>query len=74
MPQTSTRSSSCRSSDSEHVPHRYINLKYCINVFHHREDIATAIRLTNNNRTAYTKILLLDHLFQTIQQTKQQLE
>jgi hypothetical protein len=71
MPRTSTRSSSCRSSDSEHIPHRYINLKYCMNVLHRQEDIATAIRLTNNDCIAYTEILLLNHLFQTIRQTKQ---
>jgi hypothetical protein len=45
-----------------------------MNVLHRREDIAIAIRLTNNNRTAYTEILLLYHLFQTIRQTEQQLE
>jgi hypothetical protein len=45
-----------------------------MNVLHRREDIATTILLTNNDCTAYTKILLLDHLFQTIQQTEQWLE
>jgi hypothetical protein len=45
-----------------------------MNILHHREDIATAIHLTNNNCTAYTEILLLNHLFQTIRQTEQQLE
>jgi hypothetical protein len=53
---------------------RYINLKYCMNALQRREDIATAIRLTNNDRTAFTKILLLDHLFQSIQQTEQRLQ
>jgi hypothetical protein len=71
MPRTSSASSSSRSSDSEHVPHHYINLKYCMNVLQRREDIATAIRLTNNNRTAYADIILLDHLFQAIRQTEE---
>jgi hypothetical protein len=66
MPRTSYMSSSSRFSDSEHVPYCYINLKYCMNVLQRREDIATAIRLTNNNRTAYADIVLLDHLFQAI--------
>jgi hypothetical protein len=66
MPHTSSASSSSRSSNSEHVPHRYINLKYCMNVLQRREDIATAIRLTNNNRTTYTDIVLLDHLSKAI--------
>jgi hypothetical protein len=39
-----------------------------------REDIATAINLTNNNRTAFTEIVFLDYLFQTIQQKERQLE
>jgi hypothetical protein len=38
------------------------------------EDIATAIWLTNNDHTAYTDILLLDHLFQSIQQTEEHLQ
>jgi hypothetical protein len=38
------------------------------------EDIATAIQLTNNDCTAYTDILLLDHLFQAIQQTEERLQ
>jgi hypothetical protein len=73
MPHASSASSSSRSSDSEHVPHRYINLKYCMNVLQRWEDIATAIRLTNNNRTAYADIVLLDHLFQAIRQTEEHL-
>jgi hypothetical protein len=73
MPRTSSASSSSRSSNSKHVPHRYINLKYCMNVLQRQEDIATAIRLTNNNRTAYADIVLLDHLFQAIQQTEERL-
>jgi hypothetical protein len=74
MPRTSTASSSQRSSDSKHFPHRYINLEFCMNAFLRREDIATAINLTNNNQTAFTEILFLDHLFHTIRQKEQQLE
>jgi hypothetical protein len=33
-----------------------------------------AINLTNNDRTAFTEILSLDYLFQTIQQKEKQLE
>jgi hypothetical protein len=45
-----------------------------MNALQRREDIATAIQLTNNDRTAYTDILLLDHLFQSIRQTKERLQ
>jgi hypothetical protein len=45
-----------------------------MNAFLQPEDIATAIRLTNNERSAFTEIICLDHLFQTIRQTEQQLE
>jgi hypothetical protein len=45
-----------------------------MNALSRREDIAIAIRLTNNKRAAFVKILFLDHLFQTIQQTEHQLE
>jgi hypothetical protein len=45
-----------------------------MNALSKREDIATAIRLTNNERAAFVEILFLDHLFQTIQQTEHQLE
>jgi hypothetical protein len=44
-----------------------------MNALQRREDIATAIRLTNNDCTAYTNILLLDHIFQAIQQTEERL-
>jgi hypothetical protein len=74
MPRASAASSSHCSFDSEHVPHQYINLKYCMNALQRQEDIATTIRLTNNDHTAFTKILLLDHLFQSIRQTKQHLQ
>jgi hypothetical protein len=39
-----------------------------------QEDIAMAINLTNNDRTALTKIVFLNYLFQTIQQKERQLE
>jgi hypothetical protein len=74
MPRASSASSSHCSFDSEHIPHRYINLKYCMNALQRREDITTAIHLTNHNRTMYTEILLLNHLFQSIQQTEQCLQ
>jgi hypothetical protein len=74
MPHTSTVSSSHCSSNSKHVPHRYINLEFCMNAFFRQEDIATAICLTNNERSAFTEIIFLNHLFQTIQQTEQQLK
>jgi hypothetical protein len=45
-----------------------------MNALQQREDIATAIRLTNNERATFVEILYLDHLFQTIHQTKRQLE
>jgi hypothetical protein len=70
MPRASSTSSSHCSFDSEHVPHQYINLKYCMNALQRQEDIATTICFTNNNRTVFTEILLLDHLFQSIRQTE----
>jgi hypothetical protein len=39
-----------------------------------QEDIAMAINLTNNDRTAFTEIVFLDYLFQTIRQKERQLE
>jgi hypothetical protein len=77
MPQissTSAASSSCCSHDSEHFPYRYINLDYCMNTLCRQEDIAMAINLTNNDRTAFTEIVFLNYLFQTIQQKEKQLE
>jgi hypothetical protein len=74
MPHTSTTSSSCCSASSEHVPHRYINLEFCMNALQQWEDIANAIWLTNNERSAFIQILFLNHLFQTICQIKCQLE
>jgi hypothetical protein len=68
MPRTSsasaTSSSRC-SNDSEHFPYRYIDLDHCMNTFH-RQDVAMAINLTNNDRTTFTEIAFLDYLFQTI--------
>jgi hypothetical protein len=66
MPQTSATSSSCRSTSFQHVPHQYINLEFCMNALQQREDIATAIHLTNNKRSTFIEILFLDHPFQTI--------
>jgi hypothetical protein len=74
MPCSSATSSIRCSVSSEHVPHRYINLEYCMNALSRQEDIATAIRLTNNKRATFVEILFLDHLFQTIQQMECQLE
>jgi hypothetical protein len=45
-----------------------------MNALSRQEDIATAIRLTNNKRATFIEILFLDYLFQTIYQTKCQLE
>jgi hypothetical protein len=45
-----------------------------MNTLQRREDIATAIRLTNNERAAFVEILFFNHLFQTIRQTERQLE
>jgi hypothetical protein len=39
-----------------------------------REDIVTAINPTNNDQTAFTEIVFLDYLFQTIRQKERQLE
>jgi hypothetical protein len=45
-----------------------------MNALNQREDIAMAINLTNNDRTAFTEIVFLDYPFQTIQQKERQLE
>jgi hypothetical protein len=77
MPQTSSTSaasSSRCSHDSEHFPYHYIDLNYCMNALCRREDIAIAINLTNNDRTAFTEIIFLNYLFQTIRQKEKQLE
>jgi hypothetical protein len=39
-----------------------------------REDIAMAINLTNKDQTAFTEIVFLDYLFQTIWQKERQLK
>jgi hypothetical protein len=66
-PSTSISSSSSRcSQDSEHFPYRHIDLKYCMKALNRRQDIAMAINLTNNDRTAFTEIVFLDYLFQII--------
>jgi hypothetical protein len=73
-PSTSTASSSRCSQDSEHFPYRHIDLEYCMKALGQQEDIVMAINLTNNDRTAFTEIVFLDYLFQTIQQKERQLE
>jgi hypothetical protein len=45
-----------------------------MNALQQWEDIATAVQLTDNNCTTYTDIILLDHLFQAIQQTEERLQ
>jgi hypothetical protein len=76
MPRTSsasaTSSSRC-SNDSEHFPYRYVNLEHIMNTFSQRENVATAINLAHNDRTAFTEIAFLDYLFQNIQRKEIQL-
>jgi hypothetical protein len=73
-PSTSVASSSCCSQDSEHFPYHHIDLEYYMKALCRREDIAMAINLTNNDQTAFTEIVFLNYLFQTIQQKERQLE
>jgi hypothetical protein len=74
-PSTSVSSSSSHcSQDSEHFSYRHIDLEYCMKALNQQEDIAMAINLTNNDRTAFTEIVFLDYLFQTIRQKERQLE
>jgi hypothetical protein len=73
-PSTSVSSSSRCSQDSEHFPYRHIDLEYCMKALCRQEDIAMAINLTNNDQTAFTEIVFLDYLFQTIRQKERQLE
>jgi hypothetical protein len=73
-PSTSSASSSRCSQDSEHFPYHHINLNYCMKALSRREDIVTAINPTNNDQTAFTEIVFLDYLFQTIRQKERQLE
>jgi hypothetical protein len=75
MPRTSSAASSSHCShDFEHFPYCYIDLDYCMKALCRRADIAMAINLTNNDRTAFTEIVFLDYLFQTIRQKERQLE
>jgi hypothetical protein len=77
MPRTSsvsaTSSSRC-SNDSEHFPYRYVDLEYVMNTFSWRENVAMAINLAHNDRTAFTEIAFLDYLFQNIRRKEIQLE
>jgi hypothetical protein len=80
MPQTSptssvyAASSSHSSNNSEHFPHCYVDLENLINIFSRRENVTTAINLTNNDRTNFTEIAFLDYLFQNIRRNKIRLE
>jgi hypothetical protein len=68
MPRTSafsTSSSRC-SNDSEHFPYRYVDLEHVMDTFSLQENVATAINLADNDRTAFTEIAFLDYLFQNI--------
>jgi hypothetical protein len=71
---TYAASSSHSSNNSEHFPHHYIDLKNFINIFSRRENVTTAINLTNNSRTSFMEIAFLDYLFQNIRQNEMQLE
>jgi hypothetical protein len=76
MPQTSapsTSSSHC-SNDSEHFPYRYVDLEHVIDTFSLRENVATAINLADNDRTAFTEMVFLKNLFQNIRRKERQLE
>jgi hypothetical protein len=42
--------------------------------FSRQEDVATTINLLDNERQAFTEVLFLDHLFQSIKQLKTRLE
>jgi hypothetical protein len=76
MPQTPSisTSSSHNSNDSEHFPYRYVDLEHVMNTFSCREDVATAINLAHNDRTAFTEIAFLDYLFQKIRRKEMQLK
>jgi hypothetical protein len=80
MPRTSSTpsvyaaSSSHSSNDSERFPHRYVDLENLINIFSRRENVTTAINLTNNDRTNFTEIAFLDYLFQNIRRNEIRLE
>jgi hypothetical protein len=80
MPRTSptssvyAASSSHSSNNFEHFPHRYVDLENFINIFSRRENVTTAINLTNNSRTSFTEIAFLDYLFQNIRRNEMRLE
>jgi hypothetical protein len=71
---TYAASSSHSSNNSEYFPHCYVNLENLVNIFSRRENVTTAINLTNNDRTSFTKIAFLDYLFQNIRRNKMRLE
>jgi hypothetical protein len=76
MPRTSalTTSSSHCSNDSEHFPYCYVDLEHVMDTFSRRENVATAINLAHNDRTAFTEIAFLNYLFQNIRRKERQLE
>jgi hypothetical protein len=76
MPRTSSvsTSSSHRSNNSEHFPYCYVDLEHVMNTFSRRENVATAINLAHNDRTAFTEIAFLNYLFQNIRRKEIQLE
>jgi hypothetical protein len=63
---TSATSSSHSSHNSECFPHRYVDLENVIQVFSRQENVATAINLVKNDKTAFTEIAFLDYLIQNI--------
>jgi hypothetical protein len=71
---TYAASSSHSSNNSEHFPHRYVDLENLINIFSRRENVTTAINLTDNDRTNFTEIVFLDYLFQNIRRNEIRLE
>jgi hypothetical protein len=71
---TTSASSSHSSNNSEHFPYRYVDLEKVINIFSQRENVATAINLANNDRTAFTEIAFLNYLIQNIRRKEIQLE
>jgi hypothetical protein len=67
---TYAAASSHSSNNSEYFPHRYVDLENIINIFSRRENVTTAINLTDNDRTSFTKIAFLNYLFQNIRQNE----
>jgi hypothetical protein len=77
MPRTSSASTTSSfhcSNDSEHFPYRYVDLEHVMDTFSRRENVAMAINLAHNDRTAFTEIAFLDYLFQNIRREEIQLE